>query len=624
MSESSFEITEVKVVANPFYPVFLAARTIKHLRWEQLAYRPWRVAQYKLYRHLPSSAARWHTQPAPVAEVSASMLATFRAVFANSFAHLNVPLEQYEKRLVDLQSQRFTLLNRRLELAPLDWNRRYESHLWNYQLHYFNYAVWCARAFVERGDAAAMRGCQNLIESWLREARVGRSDGWDAYPVSLRVVNWIYAYALVAETYPDQSFLARWRASIHQQLDFLSRHLEYHLLANHLLKNVKALLIGGLFFGHEAWLRKGEQLLWRELNEQVLRDGGHYERAPMYHAIALADGLECLALLKAADRQISNEEAMTERLRAMAGFLEAMSYADGTLALFNDSANSEEARPGPILAAAQGIVGYRVGQHPAAFPQTGYYLWSSPDNQEKIIVDAGEPAIGYNMAHAHCDLLSYELRLGGRPFIVDTGVHGYGGDRFRHYCRSTWAHNTVAIFGGEQSEIWGTFRVARRAEFVRAQASGAEQQWAFAGAYRPSHNSQLLHERRIRREANGDWLIEDVIHSPYAGGHNAWSFIHLHPEVAVYERAGNSVVECHQEGRVVLIEPFGDAPVQPRALFERSAHESEYFPDLNGQRVQSGWYFPDFGVAQTAMMLRFYYLVAPGQPFGYRIRRLNA
>lgn len=593
--------------------------TIRHLRWEQLLYRPWRMAQYKLYRHVPWLARRWHEPAATVPEVAPAITATFCRVFENSLTHLRAPLEQYDQRLIELRAGRFTFLNRALEPAPLDWNRRYESHLWNYQLHYFNYALWCARAFVERGDHEAMRICQQLIESWTQQARIGRSDGWDAYPVALRLVNWIYAYALVAATYPDQSFLARWRASSYRQLDFLSRHLEHHLLANHLLKNAKALVIGGLFFQHEAWLRKGERLLWRELNEQVLGDGGHYERAPMYHAIALADLLECYALLKACGREINNEAAMIEKLRAMAAFLEVMSYADGTLALFNDSANTEEARPRPILAAARRIVGYEAGHPAAAFPQTGYYSWAAADGGEKIIVDAGAPSVGYNTAHAHCDLLSYELRLAGQPFIVDTGVHGYGGDQFRHYCRSTWAHNTVAIFGGEQSELWGTFRMARRAEVMRAQASGDEHRWTFVGAYRPFHDPQLLHERQIQREANGDWLIEDVIHSPYEGEHNAWSFIHLHPQVAACARAGSAAIECRQGSAVMLIEPFGAAPVEMFALSGHSRRAEEYFPDVSGQRVQPGWYFPDFGVAQSSTTLQFYYLVRPGQPFGYRI-----
>src|SRR5262249_23055062 len=147
------------------------------------------------------------------------------------------------------------------------------------------------------------------------------------------------------------SFRASWRASIYQQLDFLHHHLEYHLLANHLLKNAKALVIGGLFFAlgqqGQQWLAAGQQLLWRELNEQVLADGGHYERSPMYHAQTLADGLECFALLQAFGYLKQDKQAVTRRLRTMADFLAALSYDDGTLALFNDSANTDETRPAP-------------------------------------------------------------------------------------------------------------------------------------------------------------------------------------------------------------------------------------------------------------------------------------
>jgi uncharacterized heparinase superfamily protein len=617
MSELSVEIAGVKAVANPLSPALLAVRTIKHLRWEQLTYRPWRMAQYKLYRRFPQLTARWHAPATSVPEISASTLTSLRTICADSFTHLNAPLEQYEQRLLDLQHHRFTLLNRTLELTPLDWNRRYENHLWNYQLHYFCYAVWGARAFVERGDTTAMNVCQNLIESWVREARIGRSDGWDAYPISLRVVNWIYAYALVAETYPDQSFLGLWRTSIYQQLDFLSRHLEFHLLANHLLKNAKALVIGGLFFGHEAWLRKGERLLWRELNEQVLRDGGHYERAPMYHAIALTDWLECFALLKAAGRRINNEEEIATRLRTMAGFLEAMSYADGTLALFNDSANSEEARPQPILAAAERIVGYRARQYASAFPQTGYYLWSSAEGQEKIIIDAGEPAVSYNTAHAQCDLLSYELWLEGRPFIVDSGVHGYGGDQFREYCRATRAHNTVMFDKREQSEVWGTFRLARRAEVVRAAAQGDEAKWMFAGAYHPYYNKQWTHEREIRRAADGAWIIADVLHSSDAGPRAAWSFIHLHPAFTAQRQAGSATIECRAGNLVILIEPFSDSPLQSFALARGNNYG--FAAEQSDPTVQRGWYFPDFGIAQSNVMIQLYYAVAPGEAFGYRI-----
>src|SRR5262245_29690812 len=599
--------------------------SIRHLRWEQLAYRPLRVAQYRLYKSLPRLASQWTEENGNSPDVAEETVRIFREVFEKLFAHLNTALEEYDQRLTGVAENRFTFLNRTLTLDRIDWNRRYESHLWNYHLHYFNFAVPCARALLERGDRKAWRGCQSLIESWIEQARVGRSDGWDAYPLSLRVVNWIYAYALVAGECDDRRFLDRWLASIYRQLDFLNRHLEFHLLANHLLKNVKALALGGLFFNREGWLARGERLLWREFEEQVLPDGGHYERSPMYHAQAAADFLECYALLRAFGRGALNRGALNRgalkdevesKLRAMARFLDAMTYADGAVALFNDSANAEETRPRPILKSAARIVGRDEKTAPPVFPETGYYVWMSRDGGEKIVVDAGPPSVDYNTAHAHCDLLSYELSFGGRPFIVDAGVHGYGADRFREYARSTRAHNTVMFDGREQSELWGVFRMARRAELIGVEVESDLDVWSFRGAYRPFYDRGLTHERSVVRKANGDWVITDVALGGSAT--RAQSFIHLHPSVSAQvteqiSMKANGVeglaVECASGSILARIEPFGADGVSVIEATER--------PD----KAEQSWYFPDFGVACPARTICFNFSVKNGQAFGYRISR---
>src|SRR5439155_3503852 len=83
------------------------------------------------------------------------------------------------------------------------------------------------------------------------------------------------------------------------QARWLRGRLEHHLLGNHLWANAKALVFAGAWFeGAEAerWLDTGVRLLRREFAEQILADGGHFERSPMYHAIALADVLDLCAL----------------------------------------------------------------------------------------------------------------------------------------------------------------------------------------------------------------------------------------------------------------------------------------------------------------------------------------
>lgn len=616
----------------------LVLRTLPYLRWEQLVYRPWRVAQFRLYDALPSLTARWTATDQVAPRIPPQTFATFQQVFAQ-MAHLQAPLTGQTVRWAGLLDGKFTFLNRTHTLPQPDWNRRYESHLWNYQLHYFDFAVRCARHWTEREDDRYWQRCRQWISSWLEQARPGRSDGWDAYPTSLRLVNWIYAYGLLAEREAGTEFQERWRAGIYQQLDFLSRHLEYHLLANHLLKNIKALVLGGLFFGADpqarAWLALGQDLLWRELIEQVLPDGGHYERTPMYHAQTLGDWLECFALLRAFDRLDGEAGQIAGRLSKMAEFLTALSYADGTLALFNDAANTEETRPQPLLKTAANVCGYVSDKVTRQFPQTGYFLWSAADETEKIIVDGGPPSVAYNTAHAHCDLLSYELRFDAKPFIVDAGVHGYGDDPYREYCRATRAHNTVMFDGSEQSEVWSTFRLARRAELLNAQAKGAAQTWQFQGAYRPYHDRNLTHERLIERRANGVWVISDTAQyrrprGGAAGVATAESFIHLHPAVQFVRQVQDDglVIECQTDMRSILIEPFGafrveliwgttTAPNRPVVGPMPSATRSA------AQRAMQGWYFPTFGNAQPSPVICFHYQVQSGIPFGYTIKTVK-
>ena len=361
------------------------------------------------------------------------------------------------------------------------------------------------------------------------------------------------------------------------------------------------------------WLAFGEKLLWREFAEQVLSDGGHYERSTMYHALCLADFLECYALIQAFSEEgkwasfaLRTKDVAT-KLKAMASFLQMMSYADDSLALFNDSGNSDEARPFPLLETAQWILREAPVSNTQSFPETGYFIWQSADQSDHLIVDGGVPAVHYNLAHAHCDLLSYELRLGGHPFIVDSGVHGYGGDPYREYSRSTRAHNTVMFDEQEQSEVWDTFRMGRTALPVRAAVQGSAAEWEFCGAYRSSQDQSFEHERRIRIDADGSFVIEDRVTKGQP--QQARSYIHLHPMVnAIFQTDGGRKVICKFSSQIIQIEPY---------------NECDALLVTGSLSPIQGWYFPDFGVAQASPTICFTYQVSKAQLFGYRIRKLQ-
>lgn len=567
------------------------ARTLRHLRASQLAWLPLRRVQARL--PLP------RTGPGlPVDAARAAPLAAEVAAWGPADADAAVA------RADEVCAGVFRFLNHAETLPEQpDWTVRRVGHLWSYHLHYFAYAVDLAWAWRITGDAAYPRRFAALARGWVAATAGGRGDGWEPYALATRALHWAEALLLFGDALEAETRDALGR-SLWRQLAVLERRLERHLLANHLQRDLQALAVGGLLFGGaEAarWRRTGARGLWRELDEQVLPDGGHFERSPMYHAVALDDGLRAAALLRAGGETVP--AAAEARLRGMTRAFGVLCRPDGALHLFNDAADGEAPARGRVHALARRVLGEGVPAPEGALelPDTGYFGWAQPGGGTRLLVDCGVPGPAYQPGHAHCDLLSYELDLGGRPVVVDAGVSGYEGDPFREYARSTRAHNTVTVGGREQSEVWGTFRVGGRARPVapvlRADAGGAR----FEGGCRPWHDPRTLHHRSVQVRPGA---LEVTDHVRGSAGAPVESYLHLHPDFAV-ARQGDAWTAT-RPGQTVVVEPWG--------IDETALHRGERAP------VQ-GWHLPRFGTALPAPALRLRVHANDGRAFGYRIRQ---
>ncbi|MEQ1802090.1 MAG: heparinase II/III-family protein, partial [Gammaproteobacteria bacterium] len=211
------------------------------------------------------------------------------------------------------------------------------------------------------------------------------------------------------------------------------------------------------------------------------------------------------------------------------------------------------------------------------FPDTGYFGYRQ--GGDSLIADCGPVGPDYQPGHAHCDTLSFELHVSGTPIVVDSGTFDYEPGAFRHYLRSTAAHNTVRIDGQEQSEIWGQFRVARRARPVTPTLSdGSGGQFVFDGGHDGYGRlpGQPRHRREIRMGA-GRWEVRDTITG--AGQHRVESFLHLHPEVEV-KRLNDREFRLTAPGGVVLALRFGLAGTLQAA--------TGYYCPKFGERLASG------------------------------------
>lgn len=375
---------------------------------------------------------------------------------------------------------RFLEVEHSIEGAP-SWDDPAHAKLWRYNLHYFDELT------STRADERRMAH-RTLVGRWCTEVPWGVGTGWEPYPTSLRIVNWIKAEF---DTQARGTALLDGTAvhSLAVQLRWLRGRLESHLLGNHLWANAKALLVGGLWFGGDeadAWRRQGARLMTQAIREQVLPDGGHFERSPMYHATMTEDVLDLLRFAAAYPSSFPADlrRRLAEVAPRMLRWLRVMTHSDGDIALFNDAAFGIAPRHAQLEALAHQL-GFASDDTPlAAFellPASGYARLTL--GRAVVICDAAPLGPDYLPAHGHADTLSYEFSLDGARLLVNGGTSVYEEGATRDRERGTAAHNTVVVDGRNSSDVWRSFRVGARARPRIVEGGASDDRVWFAASH---------------------------------------------------------------------------------------------------------------------------------------------
>jgi hypothetical protein len=395
--------------------------TLRYLKGQQIWYRLWYALRKRLF---PTRLPEVHPPPTGQLNFQPSLTAPNRIWQApRTFSFLN-------------QTHTFD--------TKIDWNFDHFGKLWTYNLTYFE--------FLNQENISREQGL-TLLHDFIRQLPDIR-DGLEPFPTSLRIIFW--TRFLVKHAIQD----AEIERSLYQQLHFLHKNLEYHLLGNHLLENAFALLFGAVYFNDDKILRKAKKLLQTQLNEQILPDGAHFERSPMYHQLMLYRLLDCVNILQNnATAAADLLPFLQQKASVMLSWLANVTFRNRDTPLVNDCAQGIAPTSAALFDYAE-----RLGLKKAdtTLGASGYRRFANAHYE--LIVDAGDIGPDYIPGHAHCDTLSFVLHIGDQPFLVDTGTSTYEANARRQLERATAAHNTVQIGDVEQSEVWGAFRVARRAK----------------------------------------------------------------------------------------------------------------------------------------------------------------
>ena len=422
---------------------------------------------------------------------------------------------------------------------------------------------------VSAGDEAR-EAARALIHSWLGESAAWHPIGWRSDVLATRVFAWIVHLDELAGRDTDRPLRRAMLGSLAAQLRHLARTAAWEGSGAAQLRALKGLL-GGLVAlgGSERRIARVLRVLERELQQQILPDGGHRSRSPSVQLEVLRDLIDIRAALRAA--RIETPAAVQDAIERMAPMLRFFRHGDRRLALFNNSIEEDGVLVDLVLTRSEA-----KGRAPAQAPDSGFQRLQA--GQSLVVLDTGKPpARGFDR-EAHAGMLSFEFSQGRDRIIVNCG--GYRGPKpaWHRIARASAAHSVLVVGDTNAVEIHtdGSLGHApERVQYERAEEEG--HQWVAATHDGYQQRFGVTYSRELYLARDGDDLRGEDRLTGGAGAEFAVRF-HLHPAVEASLSADGAAA--------ILRLPGGVAWRLRAAGAEMSLGESVYLGSGEAKKTQ--------------------------------------
>jgi uncharacterized heparinase superfamily protein len=445
------------------------------------------------------------------------------------------------------------------------------------------------------------------LDSWIQANPYLVGVHWtSSLELAERIISWALIYPRTADQVArDENFRRRWLDSIYRHLARISRKLSFYSSANnHLIGELVGLYVGATCFDFwpecAGWRDRARRLLEREIRLQVGDDGVDREQAMSYHLFVLELFLLAYAIGRNTGRPFS--EGYAERLRAMAGFLEAVSTPSGDLPWYGDSDDargfvlSEDetgldvtmqlaallfTKPEWLPLSRKATVAslalvpdlipdmvHHLAQKSSApaetaipprelFSDAGLASVRTRDGNVGLLMDFGPLGFPSPAGHGHADALAIWLSIGDEYFLVDAGTYAYHSHPdWREYFRGTAAHNTARIDGQNQSQIAGRFLWSAKANARMLRFENNAEEVVIEAEHDGYQRlpEPVTHRRTVALDRRtGNTSIEDNFHG--SGRHQIELFFHMHEDAEVLSVSDGQAVVAWRGRRITLVSP---------------------------------------------------------------------
>ena len=476
----------------------------------------------------------------------------------NSFFLLN-NRSHYPYKIEDLLENKFTFLNHNINFGnTIDWHKaelNTGTRLWKLNLNYHEFLIDIAYSFEKTKDNKYIKYIEKTITDWFEQNPLGTigygQDNWNSYAISLRIISWIKIYQCLGNDF-SINFKELFIKLLWIQSRFLKDNLEYDILGNHLIKNWKALQWSKCFFKTNEF-DKSITSLEKHVFIQFTEDKFHEELSPMYSAIVLEDLLEVYL--------IDNDSVKEDLIHGLFKNINFLSFSNN-YSFFNDSVTNN----GVQLNSLSDFY-FKLFPQKKEIPFEGNFNIDGyigfKNSNTHLIIDLAKVVIGNQPGHLQCDAMSFEFSKNGNKIFTNSGTYEYNYGARRYYSRSTQSHNTLKYSNFDQSEIWGSFRVARQAQTDYEIISQSNKNLKATGRVSGfDFNNNIVHQREFNC-SDTKLRIKDILISSTKAD-DSKIFYHFTPEYSIksnqiFNNKTNSIIAsifCNLEWEVVRTEYY--------------------------------------------------------------------
>jgi uncharacterized heparinase superfamily protein len=400
------------------------------------------------------------------------------------------------------------------------------------------------------GDPEARGFAQDAVESWIRRHAGRRDDGVIGTELAARrVLCWLAGSGYLLDDIEPQAY-DRFVGALLHEVDGLARRIESTPEGLPRLLSRLAIVEADLCLsGRDGSIEQHLGELIRELDRQILPDGGHLSRDAGALIEIVLDLLPLERCLVA--RSMTPPDGLIAAIRRSFPMLRQMRLGDGMLSRFNGVGATRVDRLATVLS-------FEEGKPVELPPLTASRYGRIQRRQTVIVMDAGRPPPGTASLNSHAGCLSFEMSSGRALLIVNTGAPGTADAAWAINARGTAAHSTLTVnatSSGRLSRLKNrpgepVRLLLEKPTHVEAKVQALEDGAIEIGA---SHNGYtdsygLIHQRTLSLSAQGTRLDGiDRVYDPARPSHLRGGarlpfavHFHLHPtaEATYGQQAG--------------------------------------------------------------------------------------